>query len=514
MLGGEVLVETLCNAGVEVCFLNPGTTEVQTIIALERNQKIRPVSTIFEAVATGAADGYARMSGKPAMTLLHQGVGLANGLSNLHNAQKAHMPVVNIVGQHSRNHQRYNVPLMSDVAAFAAPVSGWVREVAEPGDIGKDAAAAYRAAVGPVPKVATLVVPGDCTWTEAGDPEPAPVSPPAQTVSSEIISAAAKALSEASKSVLILGGPVVMAEDLKLASAIQSATGTRIIGSRFFARIQRGYGRISPDILPYLYAEASADLLDVRNAILIGAEEPATFFDLHDGGGAILPPDCIQYNLAPPGGNFSGTLKNLAEAVGAKHTTTSTQSILPDQPLGDLTAEKVAAIIARKIPENLIISEEANTSGVSCFDFTKSAAPHDWMGLTGGGLGQGGTAATGAALACPDRKVLCLQGDGAAMYTCQNLWTQARSRLNITTVIFANRSYAVLKMELARLGLENISPDLERLVDLDDPTLDFVKLSESMGVTAMRAGTVEQFSEQFSMCLNANDGPHLIEAVI
>ncbi len=513
MLGGDVLIETLANAGVEACFLNPGTTEVQSIVALERDGRIRPVSTIFEAIATGAADGYARMAGKPAMTLLHQGVGLANGLANLHNAQKALMPVVNVIGQHSRAHQQFNVPLMSNVAAFAAPVSGWVRQVAAPEDMGRDVADAFAAAVGPPAQVATLIVPGDCTWSEAGDPQSAPAPQPAPPVSQDAVERTASVLSTNEPAALVLGGPIVTEEDLHAAACIQASTGARVIGSRFYARIQRGAGRLNPEILPYFYKDATAELAGVRHAVLIGAEPPATFFDLPDGGGAVLPDDCSIFELVEPGGNFSGTLAALADELGAKGLVTVGDTTVPDRPTGELTAPKAAALLTRDLPEGLIVSEEANSSGVPCFEYTQFAAPHDWMGLTGGGLGQGGTAAAGAAVACPDRRVLCLQGDGAAMYTCQTLWTQARAGLNVTTVIFANRSYAVLKMELERLGLNQISPELERLVDLDDPTLDFVKLAESMGVEAMRAETAEQFSDQFNVCIKSA-GPHLIEAVI
>ena len=513
MLGSDVLVETLANAGIEVCFLNPGTTEVQSIVAIEGGNRIRPVMTLFEAVATGAADGYARMAGKPAMTLLHQGVGLANGLANLHNAQKAHMPVVNVVGQHSRNHQQYNVPLMSDVAAFAAPVSGWVREVAAPEDVGRDVSDAFAAAVGPPAQVATLIVPGDCTWSEAGQPQPAPSLLSSQPISADTVDAAAQALRAGEPSALVLGGPVVMAEDLEAAARIQAAAGARIIGSRFFARMQRGAGRFEPELLPYLHKDAAADVANLRHAILIGAEQPATFFDLPDGGGAVLPKTCAVHNMVKPGGDFGGGLRALADALCASDASPVVDPALPDRPRGDLTADKAAAIIARDLPEGLIVSEEANTAGVPCFELTQSAVPHDLLGLTGGGLGQGGTAATGAAVACPDRKVLCLQGDGAHMYTCQTLWTQARARLDVTTVVFVNRAYAVLKMELERLGLNQGSPELERLVDLTDPNLDYVKLAESMGVEAMRAETAEQFSDQFNTCMKSA-GPHLIEAII
>jgi len=513
MLGGDVLIETLANAGVETCFLNPGTTEIYTVAALERNDRIRPISTVFEAVATGAADGYARMAGKPAMTLLHQGVGLANGLANLHNAKKARVPVVNVVGQHSRSHQKYDVPLMSDVAAFAAPVSGWVKEVAAPDNMGSDVADAFAAAVGPPSQVATLIVPGDCTWTEAGQPEPPPQQISRSPVSMDAVKRAARVLRSKERTALILGGPVLLEADLAAAARIQATTGTRLIGSRFYARIQRGYGRVVPDLLPYLYDAATADVADIRQAILLGCSVPATFFDLPDGGGAVLPKDCNVLELQHPVGDGDSFLEVLAEELDAKGPTETESLVLPHRPKGPLTAAKVAAILTLDMPEGLIVSEEANTSGVPCFEQTRAAAPHDWIGLTGGGLGQGGTAATGAAVACPNRKVLCLEGDGGAMYTCQTLWTQARAGLDITTVVFANRSYAVLKMELERLGLNRVSPELERLVDLDDPTLDFVKLAESMGVGAMRAETAEQFASQFNTCMESA-GPHLIEAVI
>ena len=513
MLGGDVLIETLANGGVECCFLNPGTTEIQTIAALQGNERMRSVLTLCESVAAGAADGYARMAGKPAATLLHQGVGLANGLANLHNARKAGVPLVNIVGTQSRAHLRYETPLGSDVPAFAAPVSGWVRQVERPADLGRDAARALAAALGPPAQVATLVVPGDCAWREAGEPAPPAQLQTVPRTSPEAVTAAAVALRSGQPAALILGGPVLLEEDLVAIARIGHATGARLIGTRFFTRIQRGAGRVDLERLPYLYREARADVAALRHAVLVGAPEPVTFFDLPDGGGPVLPEACAITVLEESGGDVSGALRALADALEAVAEPAAPAPVSLERPRGKLSAAKVAATLALDMPADTIVSDDANTSGVPCFELTRTAAPHDWLALTGGGLGQGLTAASGAAIACPDSNILCLQGDGGAMYTCQALWTHARERLNITTVVFANRSYAVLRMELARLGLDQVEPAVGRLVDIDDPALDFVKLAEAMGVEAMRADTAETFSDRFQACMR-DPGPQLIEAVV
>ncbi|MGH3860084.1 thiamine pyrophosphate-dependent enzyme [Actinokineospora sp.] len=219
-------------------------------------------------------------------------------------------------------------------------------------------------------------------------------------------------------------------------------------------------------------------------------------------------------HLAHPHEDGTGALTDLAEAVGAHREAAVTAPFRPPAaPSGNLDVMTAAQVIGRLLPENAIISNEANTSGVGLGAATAYAAPHDHLAVTGGSIGQGIPVATGAAVACPDRKVVCLQGDGGAMYTLQALWTQARENLDVTTVIFANHSYAILNIELWRVGVEHAGPKALSMLDLHDPTLDWLSLGAGLGVESSRAHTIEEFSDQFGRAMRER-GPRLIEVVL
>ena len=180
MNGAESLVRTLVAGGVDVCFSNPGTSEMHFVAALDRVEGMRCVLGLFEGVVTGAADGYFRMKGTPASTLLHLGPGLANGLANLHNAKKANSGIVNIVGQHATHHIGYNAPLTSDIEGLARPMSAWVRTSPDAKSVSADGAAAIAAARSAPPQIATLILPADTAWNEADGIAAGPGGQPAR----------------------------------------------------------------------------------------------------------------------------------------------------------------------------------------------------------------------------------------------------------------------------------------------------------------------------------------------
>jgi acetolactate synthase-1/2/3 large subunit len=509
--GAEFLVATLVAGGVEVCFTNPGTSEMHFVAALDRVPGLRSILTLFEGVASGAADGYGRMTGTPAATLLHTGPGLANGLANFHNARKARTPIVSIVGDHATSHRAYDAPLSADVAAFAAPVSGWVRSVESPQAVAVDAAAAIAAAIGPPGQVATLILPADCAWGEAADPAgPARAPAPAPTVCDAAVTEAAAALRSGEPALLFLAGPALLAPGLAWASRIAAASGARSMCPTFTARLQRGAGRAPIDALPYFAEAAVAALSGVRHLILVCAQPPVSFFAYPDTPSWLTPEDCAIHTLAGPGEDGVAALAALAERVGASDRAPCLQPAQPTTlPEGPLSAEAVHRAIAALLPEDAIVSDEAITGGFGMLHHSRGAKPHDWLQLMGGAIGQGLPLATGAAVACPDRKVVCLEGDGSAMYTLQSLWTQAREGLDVTSVIFANRRYAILEVELARVGAP-AGPQAARNYDIGDPDLDFVKLAEGLGVPAERTATTAAFNDAFARAMR-EPGPHLIE---
>ena len=514
MNGAESLVRTLVAGGVNVCFANPGTSEMHFVAALDRVEGMRCVLGLFEGVVTGAADGYFRMKGTPASTLLHLGPGLANGLANLHNAKKANSGIVNIVGQHAVYHIDYNAPLTSDIEGLARPMSSWVRTSPDSKSVAADGAAAIAAAKSAPPQIATLILPADTAWGEADGVAPVPAPPPRAAADGVAIDRCAEALRSGEPAMLMLTGLAVRERGLALAGRIATATGARIIAQGSNARIQRGAGRVPIERLPYPVDQALAVLKDVRHLILVGAKAPVAFFAYPDKPSVLTPDGCRIHRLSTIAEDSIGALEALAEAVGAKKNGEVVQQpSRPALPTGPLTPDTLAAALGALLPEGAIVSDESVTSGRGFFKATAGAPPHDWMNNMGGSIGLGLPLATGAAVACPDRKVLCLEGDGSGMYTVQSLWTQAREGLDVTTVVFANRTYAILRHELTGVRAGTPGPKAADMLDIGRPDLDWVSMARGMGVPAGRAATAEEFAKQFAAGLAA-PGPYLIEAVL
>jgi acetolactate synthase I/II/III large subunit len=512
MNGAQALLRTLASCGVNVSFANPGTSEMHFVAALDAVTDVRGVLCLFEGVATGAADGYGRMAGRPASVLMHLGPGLANGLANLHNARRARTPVLVVVGDHATYHKRYDAPLESDIDALAGSVSPWVRRAARPAEVGADTAEAFAAAMTPPGRVATLILPADVSWSDGAKPAfPAAVRAPSP-VPDEAVSAAASALRSGEPCVILLGGAALRRAGLESASRLASEP-VRLLSETFPARHERGAGLPHVDRLAYLAEFASAQLAGARHLILAGARAPVSFFAYPAKPSSLVPDDCAIHVLAEPGEDVAGALTALADLVVPDAKPALRQPERPPLPDGDLTAETAAMVIGALLPEAAIVCDEANTSGLWLGGATAGAPPHDWLTLTGGAIGQGLPLATGAAIACPGRGVLALEADGSAMYTISALWTHAREQLDITTVIFSNRRYAILSMELDRVGADGSGQAARRLLDLSEPAIDFTALAAGMGVPASRATTVAELAAALQHAL-AEPGPHLIEAVV
>jgi acetolactate synthase I/II/III large subunit len=515
MNGAQALIRTLTGSGVDVCFSNPGTSEMHFVAALDAVPEMHGVLCLFEGVATGAADGYARMAGRPAAVLLHLGPGLANGLANLHNARRARTPLVVVVGDHATYHKRFDAPLESDIDALAGTVSGWVRRSLRSADVAADAADAVAAAMRPPGGISTLILPADVSWSEPAEPAaPLPVRAPAPVPEANVESVA-RTLRSGEPCVLLLGGAGARRPGLEAASRIAQATGARLLCETFPARMERGAGIPSVDRLAYLAEFAASQLEGTRHLVLAGAVAPVSFFAYPGKLSSLVPGGCGVSALAEPGDDVCAALAALADLVAPGTRPLPHEAERPLLPSGDgpLTGDAVAAAVGALLPEDAIVSDEANTSGLWLPGATAGAPPHDWLTLTGGSIGQGLPVATGAAAACPGRPVLALEADGSAMYTLSALWTHAREGLDITTVIFNNRSYAILNMELNRVGAEPAGDAARNLLELSRPDLDFVSLAHGMGVPATRARTPGEFGSQLQRAL-AEPGPHLIEAQI
>jgi acetolactate synthase I/II/III large subunit len=512
MNGAQALIRTLVDGGVDVCFTNPGTSEMHFVAALDSVPEMRGTLGLFEGVVTGAADGYGRMADKPAATLLHLGPGLGNGLANLHNARRARTPLVNVVGDHATYHVEHDAPLQSDIESAARNVSGWIRTSQRTSDVARDAADAVTAALGPPGRVATLILPADVSWGEGA--EPAKPHPPSSrsAVANDAVDAVAKVLVSGEPCALLVGGSATREPGLVAASRVANATGAKLLGETFPARLQRGAGRPPLERLGYLAEFMTAQLDGMRHLVLVDAKAPVSFFAYPEKPSYLVPDGCEVHVLASDAEDAVGALEHLADVVGGGEPTLQPAQ-RPERPTGDLTGEAVANAIGALLPEDAIVSDEANTQGLWVAAATAGAPPHDSLTLTGGAIGQGLPVATGAAVACPDRKVLCLEADGSAMYTLQSLWTQAREGLDVTTVIFNNRSYAILNLELSRVGAQSSGPKAHDMLDLSRPDLDFAALAEGMGVPAARATTADELVTALEHGL-AEPGPYLVDAVL
>ncbi len=463
-------------------------------------------------MATGAADGYARMAGRPAATLLHLGPGLANGLANLHNARRGGAPLVNVVGDHSRSHKRLDAPLESDIDALAGTVSGWVRRSLTPADVAADAADAVAAAAS-TRSISTLILPADVSWEDGAEvASPRPVRRPPRVSMGDVEEIAA-VLTAGEPAVLFLGGDAVGEDGLLMAAKVAAATGVRLMTETFPARTTRGAGL--PDVarLPYPPELAIASLAGTKHLVLAGAQSPVHFFGYPDVPGTPVPEDCTVHVLSAPGESGVFALRALAAVAAPDAEPEVLETERPELPTGALTPRAMNAVIGALLPEGAIVVDEALTSGVGLHEMTSGAPRHDWLALTGGAIGDGLPMALGAAIACPDRPVIGIQADGSAMYTISALWSYARERADITTIVCNNGSYAILEHELSRVGAAGDGDRAKQLLDLGGPSLDFVALATGMGVPATRATTAEELADQLRQAL-AEPGPHLIDAVL
>lgn len=472
MTGADRLCDALLAHDVDVCFANPGTSEMHFVAALDRQPRMTCILGLFEGVVTGAADGYSRMRDRPAATLLHLGPGLANGLANMHNARRANSSMINIVGDHAVEHLPLDSPLTSDIDSLARPMSRFVRRIGDATRIDHDVADA---------------------WSQS------------------MVSAAMRA-----KRKVALGAALREAP-LRLADAIRRATGAEIFAQGTNGRIERGRGRVPIGKLSYSHDIGGKLLRDVEMLVLIGAKEPVSFFAYPNEKGRLAPPSCEIVELAKADQDVVQALEWLADEVkvstaGRPDTAPPAGAQVPAASGGALTIAAVNRMVADRLPDHAIVCDEALTSS-GFFDMSYDAAPHDYLQITGGAIGIGIPMAAGAAVACPDRKVINLQADGSGMYTLQGLWTHARENLDVLTIVFSNRSYATLWGEMRKVGAQNPGRNAQRMLSLDEPALDWAKLAGGMGVDATRADTVAAFSRALDAALSGH-GPSLIEAIV
>ncbi|WP_229742669.1 acetolactate synthase large subunit [Gordonia jinhuaensis] len=512
--GAQSLLRTLLDCGVDVCFANPGTSEMHFVDALDSVDGMRCILGLFEGVVTGAADGYARMLDRPAATLLHLGPGLANGLSNLHNAGRAQSPIVNVIGDHATYHRSFDAPLTSDIEGAARPFSSWVRTSPNAESVATDTAVAVAAATSAPGRVASLILPANTAWSTVDSSTPTPrahPNPPARP-SDSVIESAAAILREGGSTALVLGGRATREAPLALAGKIAAATGADLLAQTHNPRISRGAGRVEVTRIPYPIAESVALLEKYDNLILVGAKAPIAFFAYPDRPSTLYPPSARIHELVRVDQDITYALDHLVDTLGAGSLGAAVADYgPPDMPSdGPLTGRTIGAVVSAMLPEEAIVVDESLTTGGSFFDDLRHSAPHDVLLSTGGSIGFAMPNAIGAAVACPDRKVIALESDGSGLYMPQALWTMARENLDITVLVFANNRYRILDNEMFNVGAHGAGPVASTLFDLTRPTIDWVSLAEGFGVAAVRTETVAELGDALRTAF-AHSGPMVIQ---
>ncbi|WP_418126265.1 acetolactate synthase large subunit [Variovorax sp. 160MFSha2.1] len=514
--GAQALWAALSGEGVDTCFANPGTTELDLVRALEGQDSIRCVIGLQENVCTGAADGYGRMLGRPAATLLHLGPGFANGIANLHNARRARTPIVNLIGDHTSWHLPFDAPLSSDIESLARPVSGWVHRIASTADAPRAAAESVRQSLANGGQGATLIFPADYqadplqgATAAAGTP-----APDAASTAPVDIAACAQRLRSARRIVFLLGGGGELGglgvRAQHAAARLCAALDATAYAETFPARAERGQGLPAFDRLPYFPEPARAVLDPADLVVLAGALPPVTYFG-YTGHPSLMVEAACLLSLGEPGHPVAKALEQLADALQAPAFEAPVHP-LPAEPAGALTPAAIGAVLTRALPEGAIVSVEGGTCGYPFYAASAAAAPHTTLTNTGGAIGQGLPVAVGAAIACPGRRVVGLLSDGSTQYTIQSLWTMAHEQLDVVVLIAANHQYAILRNELRRGGAA-LGARAEALTALDSPRIDWVGLAQSYGVPATRAATAEELSVQLREAFGRR-GPALIEMAL
>ncbi len=515
MNGADSLMKALAKEGVEVCFANPGTSEMHLVNALDSQGEIRAILCLFEGVCTGAADGYGRMTGRPALTLLHLGPGLANGIANLHNARRADSPIINLVGDHADYHRQHDSPLNSNITTLASNVSSWIKSDSTATSLSSDAIRALNSAINPKPcpdgRISTLIIPANAAWEEGVEPTENCELRERDRVSKATLEGVAKQID--SECLILLGSDGLSIAARQAAGRISKRTKCRVAMSMFSEKIEHGTGLPISERLPYFPEQVTAFLKGVKKLILAGAAKPVSFFAYPSLPSVPIPEEVEILTLSRSHEDTTYALENIVNFLGLDDEVfTAYKSEKVKLSSSKLSSKTIGEVLASTLPEGAIVCGDSG-GGFDAFEPCQNAMPHTWLNLTGGSIGQGGPVSVGAAVACPDRQVVSLLGDGAFMYTMQALWTQAREKLNVTTIIYKNEKYRILEIEYWRLGVNSIGEKASGLFNLGDPSIGYCSLAKGMGVQSISVDTVESFNKALEVAFSIT-GPYLIEACL
>ena len=484
---------------------------------------VRTVLGLHENVVTGAGDGYARMARRPAMTLLHLGPGLANGLANLHNAKRASSPMLNLIGTMATWHTAADASLQMDVESLTQTVSCWAsllpsRELLH--TFAREAIARVSAFASPDGcRIATLLLPHDLQWqicSHSGAHMEPSLIVPSSGGGVVAIDALLQDLAEAGRrGALLLGGEALCEPMLSVFASYARCVGTAILCVNEFARADRGQGRPAVRRIPYHSQQAREFLESFTVMVFINAVEPTAQFGYPESISTLVSSHSKIHRI--PFAELSAVLHHLQgaisrDAAGELEPMAFPSNLFP--PDGILTAPKMWQLVAGLQPlDTIIIVDESLTSGGEYWEASQHSPPFSHLSQTRGAFRNGPPCAVGAALACPDRHVINLQADSSGLYSSQALSTQARERLNITTVVCANNAYGILQVDLARQKPKfgGRGCVVNALTQLNDPPIDWVNLAAGYGVLAVTVNTCEELARELSTAIDAQ-GPRVIVA--
>jgi len=513
--GARALMRTLADSDIDTLFTNPGTSELHLVEAAEATPGLRSVLALFEGTVTGAADGFGRIAGRPAATLLHLGPGQANGWANLHNARRAGTPIVSVVGDQATFHQRNDPPLMSDIAAVAKAVHSRVASPLAAGEVSAAARAAVADACSTPGRISTVVMPADVSWSPTDVMAPAlPARPPTTVADQRIREIAERVRTGGNRVAMLLGGQACHAAGLLATSRIAAAAGIRVFLDVYTPRLEHGAGLPEFPRLGFYPVQAMRQLEGVTDLITVGTRAPVAFFAYLNQPALTTPDGAANLTLADVHEDAITALEDLADLLAATVKPRVNVPLAPELPAGPLSLDTWPQVVGALLPDNAIVCDESVSSGAGLLAATAGAPRHDVLSQMGGAMGAGLPMAVGAAIAAPDRPVIALVGDGCAMYTISALWSYARENLDITTIILKNSSYGILREEWALLK-EPGQGDLHDspLINLTGAPIDFVGLAQSMGVPGSHAETAEEFATHLRRAVT-EPGPHLIEIVV
>ncbi|MCL5974149.1 MAG: acetolactate synthase large subunit [Ferrimicrobium sp.] len=508
--GAHQILAGLTDAGITILFTNPGTTEIHFVDALGRLHELQSVLTLTEAVAAGAADGFARITDQPSAILLHLGPGLANATAYLHNAKRAHSPIVVLVGEHSTGIKPLDPPLASDIDALAHTFSKAVFhasfEIAPRHSAAKAGFAALEGTPGPV----TLIVPSDLAWSEFDDAQPLSKPIPLEpSIDPAVLAEALTALAAPAGTTVVVGGTLLHDEGAPTLARLLAQSNLTVVTNTFTPRIDRSPATQGLRRLPYLPEMAATVLKDTRKLVVIGGQVPVPFFGYPHLPDRLLPEGCevIQVTTNPRAalGAARQLIENSDESPSAPIVAPPTQT-----RDGQLTPAGFAAVMSELLPSEAVVVDESNTLGIGLEEATAYARRHTWLpALSGGAIGHGLPLAIGVALAAPGRKVIALIADGSSLYSHQALWTHAAQNLDILTVVLINRSYAILNFELDRLGSTAATDDARRLLSLAPPPIDHAQIAGGLGVASVQVATLDSLRDALVAALG-QQGPRLV----